>query len=583
MTINYNNYNTDQRPFSNGVAIYITSIGRAVSDRVSPVATRAFNFIESILTNNIDTFLQSHPRIIQTLEPTICRLLTFINNNLISFIIIIGIATAIVETALIILASSFLESIALSEIITAIGLAGMATISLASLIFSVILVFVVSENLIKKHFNRSIEIDKITQTFFKLDPEFITALNQWSRNESRELNSQWREARKTIVDFYRFRYRSLSLEHLHLCSLPDIFDNPNIRNVEQLYLHDNCLTRLPESIANLQLLSRLNLADNSQLAGLHPSILQLPPRCIVDITNCNFSGTVLARIREIVRDPGYIGPRISHSMRTRFDPSATAPSIEHSLKNFYRISGKNYNGLPNLEQVPNLRLWLHKLTWVADFKGQSQQAFVTKITEYLERADEDSSFRDVFSATISDAVDTCGDRVALSVLKLGITYKLSTIDLTNIQSVHHLLTRGVWALELLHEIARQKIPTLQMFDEIEVYLGYPVKLKEALNLPIDVENMLYFGCSALTPSDLEIAKNSVLSTLNNIEEQISFLIEQPQWRDALKLNYGEQFAAIDERKESALSIDCPDYTAIHNAYTDDLRNLTRQALQSLNS
>lgn len=582
MTINNINYNTAEIPFGNRQDT--RSIRRAVLDRITSVEDRAFNFIESTVVNNIETFSQSHPRTVKTLKPAICGLLTFRNNNSALFVMIILIAIAIGEAASIILAWRFLEFLALSEITVAIGAAAMAPISLASLTFHVILVSVVFSKLARKQLNQSIEIDELTATFFRLDPEFVAALNEWSRNESRQLNSEWIQAREEIIYCYNIEDTSLSLEHFHLHSLPDIFDNPNFRdNLEQLYLHDNCLTRLPESIGNLQLLSRLNLADNRQLSGLHPSILQLPPRCIVDITNCNFSETLLATIREIVRDPNYAGPRISHSMRNSFNRFDIEPTIGQSLRNFYRISGKNYNGLPNLEEVPNLRLWLHKLTLVADFKGRSQQAFVTKIVEYLERANEDSSFRDVFSATISDAVNTCGDRVALSVLKLGITYKLSTIDLTNIQSVHHLLTRGVWALELLHEIARQKIPTLQMFDEIEVYLGYPVKLKEELDLPIDIDNMLYFNFSALTPSDLEIAKNSILSTINNIQEKTSFLIEQPQWLDALKLKYGEQFAAIDKEKERAQSLDDPDYIAIDNVYRKGLTDLTKQALQSFNS
>lgn len=571
MTTNTINYITAERPFGNRQDT--RSIRRAILDRITSVADRAFNFIESTVSNNIET-----------LKPAICGLLTLRNDypTLLGMIILIPIVIG--EVASIILAWRFLEFLALSEITVAIGAAALAPISLASLTFPFILMMLVFDALATKQLNQSIEIDELTAKFFQLDPEFVTALNEWSRNESRELNSEWIQARKEIISSYNTKNTSLSLEHFHLHSLPDIFDNPNFRdNLEQLYLHDNCLTRLPESIGNLQSLSRLNLADNRQLSGLHPSILQLRLRCIVDITNCNFSETVIARIREIVREANYAGPRISHSMPNSFNRFEIEPTIEQSLRNFYRISGRNYNGLPNLEEVPNLRLWLHKLTLVADFEGQSQQAFVTKIVEYLERANEDSSFCDVFSATILDAVNTCGDRVALSVLKLGITYKLSTIDLTNIQSVHHLLTRGVWALELLHEIARQKIPTLQMFDEIEVYLGYPVKLKEELDLPVDIDNMLYFNFSALTPSDLEIAKNSVLSTINNIQEKTSFLIEQPQWLDALKLKYREQFAAIDEKKERAQSLDEPDYIAIDNVYRKGLSDLTRQALQSFNS
>ncbi len=40
---------------------------------------------------------------------------------------------------------------------------------------------------------------------------------------------------------------------------------------------------------------------------------------------------------------------------------------------------------------------------------------------------------------------------------------------------------------------RTKEATLWAIDPIEVYLAYPVQLKEALCLPIDIESMLYFA------------------------------------------------------------------------------------------
>jgi hypothetical protein len=53
-------------------------------------------------------------------------------------------------------------------------------------------------------------------------------------------------------------------------------------------------------------------------------------------------------------------------------------------------------------------------------------------------------------------------------------------------------------IEQLEQIAREKVKTLRFVDEIEVYLAYPVKLKERLDLQIDVKDMLYFGCSGVT-------------------------------------------------------------------------------------
>lgn len=542
----------------------------ATIHRIDSVKEKTINSIQTSLTNKIDIFSQSHLRIIPTIELAICSLLRLLDNYGILLLIPLAIATSMILTASIIMVSSLLETLALSEIIIAIATLTVTIATFALLMTSRRLAESVSEKLVQKHLDRSVDINKLTETLLKLDTDFVTALNEWTRHESCQADSQWQEARKNIINFYTtHNLTTLSLEHFNLYSLPNVFNNATFRNrLKTLFIYNNRLLSVPESIGNLQSLTHLKLADNSQLAALPESILQLPPTCVVDINNCNFSPSVLARMREIVNNPNYIGPQFSHSMRNSFPQVKREPSMEESLKNFYRISGRNYNGLPQLNKIPHLRRWLHKLTWVADFKGGTQRTFVTKVIEYLERANKDDAFREVFAATISDATESCGDRVALSVLNLGIAYKLSIIDLKNMHELYHLLNRGILALDLLQDIARQKISTLRLVDEIEVYLGYPMKLKESLNLPIDIESMLFFKFSALSSQDIENAKNSVLNSLKNEDMQIAFLKTQPKWIDALQVNYPKEMERIAENPDLA---------------EEGLINLTKQVIQSFNS
>ena len=471
----------------------------------------------------------------------------FAFNHPLLFILSVEIAFVAIITLSVILTLNFLQYLALSETMIAM-VTSVVPIPFTVFIVSLIrLSATIPEKLVQKHLDQAVDINQLAGTFLKLTPEFVTALNQWARNESQEIGSRWEEARKQIMDFSGSTLSTLSLQHYNLHSLPNVFDDPKFRNnLNELFVDDNHLTRLPESIGSLQSLTHLNLANNRELAGLPSAILQLPPTCTVNIANCNFSVPVLETIRQITNERDYVGPRISHSRHNLFNRSQTIPSIEQSLRNFYRISGRNYNGLPEVNSLPNLRLWLYKITWVADFKGKAQRAFVSTIIKYLERANEDEAFRTVFAATISDATDSCGDRVALSVLNLGVTHKLSTIDLNNMRELHYLLTRGVFALDLLQNIARRKIPTMRMFDEIQVYLGYPVQLKQALNLPIDIDDMLYFEWSALSSQDLETAKNEVLGALRNEDMQVAFLKNQPKWIEALKMNYPEEMERIAE-------------------------------------
>lgn len=402
---------------------------------------------------------------------------------------------------------------------------------------------------------------------------------------------------------------------------------PVFRKLKYLDLKDNHLTSLPPSIINLQSLRTLNLSRNSTLDHLPEVIHQLPFDCRVNINNCNFSQINLEILETRVNHSSYNGPRITYSLRRQHDnpfleynnyyieelrrstrelidmiheisasrnlhifdridasrnESQEVPSVEQSLRNLYNINGRPYRELSNLTEIPNLDQWLYKLFNTADFNGQLRQSVANRVINYLERANENSSYREIFSATILDAVNTCGDRVTLSVLKLGVTYQLSTVDVRDMQRIHYLLTKGTWALELLHGIAGQKISSMESVDHIEVYLGYPIKLKRELNLPIDVEDMLYFRFSALTDEDLEIAKNTVLTTLSNEEEHLNFLIGEPQWIDTLKLNYREQYSTIEEKRNSAFEEDGSNDVESHLVYQQELKNLTKQVLRSFN-
>jgi hypothetical protein len=131
------------------------------------------------------------------------------------------------------------------------------------------------------------------------------------------------------------------------------------------------------------------------------------------------------------------------------------------------------------------------------------------ILSHLELAEESEDFRESFFAIIDGASKTCGDRMALSVLHLGIVSKLQSIDKSDLRGYANFLLRGPWMLEQLEQIAREKVKIQRFDDEIEVFLAYPVKLKERLNLPIDVDEMLYFDCSGVTEQDLDNAATSI--------------------------------------------------------------------------
>jgi hypothetical protein len=208
-----------------------------------------------------------------------------------------------------------------------------------------------------------------------------------------------------------------------------------------------------------------------------------------------------------------------------------------------------------------------------------QKAFAKKIIAYLNQANNNIDFRTTFYEVIQDASATCGDRITLSILHLSIAHQLATISLKDMKKLADFLIKGPWTIEILENAAREKIPYLPFFDEIEVYLGYPIQLKEALEIPIDIQNMLYFTCSALTHRDLEETKNVVLNERGNQEMSLEFLINQDTWQKALSVNYPEEYQVIMDKREEASAVENPEYSMIEENYKQELRELTKKALE----
>lgn len=73
------------------------------------------------------------------------------------------------------------------------------------------------------------------------------------------------------------------------------------------------------------------------------------------------------------------------------------------------------------------------------------------------------------------------------------------------------LGREMYRLEVLDEIAREKVRTLHFVDEIEVYFAFQTMLAEKLELSTAVREMRFYGVSGVTEDDLRSALARVLS------------------------------------------------------------------------
>jgi hypothetical protein len=296
-------------------------------------------------------------------------------------------------------------------------------------------------------------------------------------------------------------------------------------------------------------LQMLDLIANRTLTQLPESILALQRSCLVSLWNCGLSPQVLRRLGEATQAANYNGPRFFYAMDNG-DLYQVRP-IEESLEILYNICQRELRAFPELMQDEakrnQLASWLSRLNSMADFmkEGERQKSLAAHIIHYLELANYDPSFRGWFFTRIEDASGTCGDRMTLSILYLSVDAQLATIDRSNLKALSQLLLRGVFAIEQLATFAEAKIKTMRFVDEIEVYLAYPIMLKDTLELPIDVNDMLYGACAGLSKEELDAAGLAVRTTLDNLQLCAEFLIKDSLWMEALKAKYPHKYGVIE--------------------------------------
>jgi hypothetical protein len=360
------------------------------------------------------------------------------------------------------------------------------------------------------------------------------------------------------------------------------FDFSEFTNLKILNLNNaQNLTYLPENIGEFTSLRTLMLLNNRNLTSLPTSIRDLSSSCRVDISGCGISETVREHLRETVNTEGYQGPFFTFSMEHLNPQNNDTGTIEEVLTSLYALAKQEQPSLENLpEDKEKLKVWLSRLSYMADYNvgGKRQEKLAKSIIGYLEKANEDPDFRETFFSVINGAADTCGDRMALSIVNLSIAHQVQTNDLSDMKSLAYLLSRGVWAMNTLENIAREKVKSLPFVDEIEVYLGYPTMLKESLELPINIGEMLYFRCSGITRRDLKMAEEIVKDQLNNKESLNEFLVEHDKWIEGLKKNLPEEMKVLEDAKEQAMDEENPNYENIESSYKRSLRELTTKLL-----
>ncbi|OHM37048.1 SPI-2 type III secretion system effector E3 ubiquitin transferase SspH2 [Salmonella enterica] len=282
--------------------------------------------------------------------------------------------------------------------------------------------------------------------------------------------------------------------------------------LKELWVSGNPLTSLPLLPSGLLSLS----VYRNQLTRLPESLIHLSSETTVNLEGNPLSERTLQALREITSAPGYSGPIIRFDMAGASAPRETRAL--HLAAADWLVPAREGEPAPadrwhmfgQEDNADAFSLFLDRLSETENFIKDA--GFKAQISSWLAQLAEDEALRANTFAMATEATSSCEDRV---------TFFLH--QMKNVQLVHNaekgqydndlaaLVATGreMFRLGKLEQIAREKVRTLALVDEIEVWLAYQNKLKKSLGLTSVTSEMRFFDVSGVTVTDLQDAELQV--------------------------------------------------------------------------
>ncbi|EDC4097160.1 SPI-2 type III secretion system effector E3 ubiquitin transferase SspH2 [Salmonella enterica subsp. enterica serovar Bareilly] len=282
--------------------------------------------------------------------------------------------------------------------------------------------------------------------------------------------------------------------------------------LKELMVSGNRLTSLPMLPSGLLSLS----VYRNQLTRLPESLIHLSSETTVNLEGNPLSERTLQALREITSAPSYSGPIIRFDMAGASAPRETRAL--HLAAADWLVPAREGEPAPadrwhmfgQEDNADAFSLFLDRLSETENFIKDA--GFKAQISSWLAQLAEDEALRANTFAMATEATSSCEDRV---------TFFLH--QMKNVQLVHNaekgqydndlaaLVATGreMFRLGKLEQIAREKVRTLALVDEIEVWLAYQNKLKKSLGLTSVTSEMRFFDVSGVTVTDLQDAELQV--------------------------------------------------------------------------
>ncbi|EBW0602946.1 E3 ubiquitin--protein ligase [Salmonella enterica subsp. enterica serovar Teddington] len=299
----------------------------------------------------------------------------------------------------------------------------------------------------------------------------------------------------------------LSVFNNQLASLPALPSGLQI-----LWAYRNRLTRLPALPPGLRELS----VYRNQLTRLPESITGLSSEATVNLEGNPLSERTLQALRDITSAPGYSGPII------RFDMAgASAPREARALhlaaadwlvpaREGEPAPADRWHMFGQEDNADAFSLFLDRLSETENFIKDA--GFKAQISSWLAQLAEDEALRANTFAMATEATSSCEDRITFflhQMKNVQLVHNAEKGEYDNNLAVLVATGREMFRLGKLEQIAREKVRTLALVDELEVWLAYQNKLRKPLGLTSVTAEMRFFGVSGVTASDLRSAERQV--------------------------------------------------------------------------
>lgn len=384
-------------------------------------------------------------------------------------------------------------------------------------------------------------------------PAYEAAWSSWIESAPTTETANRRIAVDRMRDYLHNGGNHLDLGNLYLTSLPDALPEnvtfliisgnqltelpqPLPENLRQLFVQRNSLNALPDTLPeSLRILMasdnhlsslpehvppgllRLDVSSN-RLIHLPESILHLSGISDVNVSRNPLSERVILNLQIITTATNYQGPQINFTM--------TGTSAYQDIRPLYRAVSdwliltkesklEQWAVFAGEANAPAFSRFLDRLGNTVNMRNNPH--FKMKVTTLLERLTHDAKLREMIFTAVMDASESCEDRITFTynnIQRIMMVHDAEQGTFDN--SLAELVSAGreMFRLTQLEQIAQEKAKTLNLVDEIEIYLGYQNRLRERLKLMTSAPKMRFFGVSGIKDSDLEKAEMKVKTAEN---------------------------------------------------------------------